>query len=72
MVKKPRVESGLDYSGNEKSKDNEVKTDNKKGLLSKSPLTIRVLNAVTSTYLSPAPYSLLMFDSPSIILKKHI
>ena len=34
----------------------------------KSPQTIRVLNAVTSTYLSPAPYPLLVFESPNRIL----
>jgi len=37
----------------------------------KSPLTIRVLNAVTSTYLSPAPYPLLTFDNPYDILRKN-
>ncbi len=33
--------------------------------LFKSPQTTRVLNALTSTYLSPAPYPLLVFESPS-------
>ena len=57
-------------NSNQKSPDN-TKDLNSKSMntMFKSPLTIKVLNAVTSTYLSPAPYPLLTFDNPNEILR---
>eukprot|EP01022_Parablepharisma_sp_SALTPOND_P026515 TRINITY_DN64309_c1_g1_i1.p1 TRINITY_DN64309_c1_g1~~TRINITY_DN64309_c1_g1_i1.p1 ORF type:complete len:634 (+),score=67.82 TRINITY_DN64309_c1_g1_i1:3460-5361(+) len=72
LIRKMRLDAGSDASSNNKRKCTEdgsgVKMVPSKGSAFKSPQTIRVLNAVTSTYLSPAPYPLLMFESPSRIL----
>lgn len=62
LLKRMRVE--------ESTRKDEEKVEVRKELF-KSPLTIRVLNAVTSTYLSPAPYPLLTMESPSVILHRH-
>eukprot|EP00826_Nyctotherus_ovalis_P024051 TRINITY_DN1855_c0_g4_i2.p1 TRINITY_DN1855_c0_g4~~TRINITY_DN1855_c0_g4_i2.p1 ORF type:complete len:456 (-),score=122.63 TRINITY_DN1855_c0_g4_i2:178-1545(-) len=61
LLKKPRVEEGSECKEGKSVKESAFK----------SPLTIRVLNAVTSTYLSPAPYPLLMMGSPSVVLQQR-
>jgi len=64
LLKKARIEES-------ERKDEEVKREVVKESTFKSPLTIRVLNAVTSTYLSPAPYPLLTMESPSVLLHRR-
>jgi len=76
IVRKRKIEAFGDMSSSENKAQKKCEDSGKKLIPSKdsafkSPQTIRVLNSVTSTYLSPAPYPLLMFESPGRIFSAY-
>ncbi len=64
LKRKLRLEGNLPSCSETKARRSELQSSIKRDFSFRSPSTARVLSAFTSTYLSPAPYPLLTFESP--------